>query len=265
MKLKGKVTIITGSGRGLGRAAALAMAEEGARVVVLSRTEKEILETDALLKARGYESLPFVADITQQKDIKRVILETLSSFGRVDILMNNAASIGPICRFSEVDDADWCQTMEANLFAAFRFCRAVIPGMIHQQSGKIINVTSGLASMVLPPFGTYSVSKAALDHFTRILAEELRKYNIQVFGLDPGIMDTRMQEQIRDKGPEILGCEIYDEFVSLKKKGYLSPPEREAELAVFLSSPDSDIMTGEIGTIGHFAKLGFIIGGRDFH
>ena len=265
MKLKDKVAVVTGSGRGLGRAAALAMAQEGAKVVVLSRTASEIAETEQLIQMEGREALSFVADIADCAEIERIVGETLAVFGRIDILMNNAAVIGPICRISEAPDEEWRRTMAVNLDAAFSFSRAVLPGMMKRRAGKIINVTSGLAEMVLPPFGAYSVSKAALNHFTRILADEVRQHNIQVFGLDPGIMDTRMQEQIRGMGPEVLGSEIYNEFVSFKEKGYLSPPEREAGLAVFLASASSKDLTGEIGTINHFTKLGYFPNSTDFH
>lgn len=111
--------------------------------------------------------------------------------------------------------------------------------------------------MAAPRFGLYSVSKAGLDHFTRILAEELKVYNIQVNGLDPGAMDTRMQDEVRGLGPKALGDETYEEFASMKRLGLLKPPEQVARLAVFLASTESDPVTGEIGTEIHFRRFGY--------
>ena len=106
-------------------------------------------------------------------------------------------------------------------------------------------------------FGLYSVTKAALNHYTRILAEELRMSNIQVNGLDPGVMDTRMQEEIREMGPKTLGRRRHEHFLEMKEKGSLKPPEEAAALAVFLASPASDEITGEIGSAEHFARFGY--------
>lgn len=257
MKLAGKTAIITGAGRGLGKAAALAMAGEGAAVVVLSRTAAELAETAGAIEAQGHKVLSFVADVAKRSDIGHVITETITAFGRIDILMNNAAVTGPLKPFAEVPDDAWRKTMAVNLDAVFHLSRAVLPGMVRQNSGKIITVTSGLAQMVMPPLGVYSVSKAAINHFIRILAAETQPYNIQVNGLDPGIMDTRMQEEIRQMGPAVLGRELYQQFVDFKEKGLLDPPEKVAELAVFLASSEADTVSGEIGAANHFAAFGF--------
>jgi 3-oxoacyl-[acyl-carrier protein] reductase len=253
MRLEGKTAIITGAGRGLGRAAAIEMAKEGASVAILSRTPSELDETAKLISG---EVVYFKADVSNPDDIKNVVDKTISIFGRIDILMNNASVVGPVKPVFEVEEKEWDEVFRINLIGVHLFSKEVIPHMIRQNSGKIINVTSGLGEMVMPLFGVYSITKAGVIQLTKTMAEELKAYNIQVNGLDPGVMDTDMQEEIRKLGPEVLG-EIYDEFLVLKEKGHLRPPEEVARLAVFLASEESDSITGENGTETHYMRFGY--------
>jgi 3-oxoacyl-[acyl-carrier protein] reductase len=257
MRLKGKVAIITGAGRGLGRASSLEMAKEGASLVILSRTPSELREAAKTIRTSGADVISVKADVANPGDIEKVVDRTIKHFGKIDILINNAAIIGPVNPFFMIDHKEWDETMDINLRGPYLFARAVIPYMIKQSKGKIIHVTSGLGEIVMPPFAAYSVAKAGLIHLTKIMAEELECYNIQVNGLDPGVMDTRMQEEIRNLGPEILGEEIYHEFLSLKENGILEPPEKAARLAVFLASDKSDSVTGENGTGKYYKRFGY--------
>jgi NAD(P)-dependent dehydrogenase (short-subunit alcohol dehydrogenase family) len=257
MRLNGKVAILTGAGRGLGRASAIAMAKEGASLVILSRTPSELRETAERIKAQGREVLSIRADVSKPGDIKKVVRRALSRFGAIDLLMNNAAIIGPLKPTFKIKEKEWDHALDINLRGAYLFSKAVIPHMIKQKRGKIINVISGLGEIVMPPFGAYSVAKAGLIHLTRFMAEELGDYNIQVNGLDPGIMDTRMQEEIRASGPEVLGAELYKQVLGWKERGELKPPEKVARLAVFLASAASDSFTGESGTETYYRKWGY--------
>jgi len=257
MRLRGKVAIITGAGKGLGRASAVEMAREGAYLVILSRTSPEIEETSRMIEEAGGEVLPLKADISRATDVEEAVDKALSRFGTVDILMNNAAVIGPVRPLYEVDEKDWDMCMDINVKGYYLFSKAVIPHMIRQKRGKIINLTSGLGVMAMPLFGGYSIAKAGVIHLTKILAEELKPHNIQVNGLDPGVMDTKMQEDLRNLGPEVLGDAIYAEFSGYKEKGILKPPERVAKLAVFLASEESNSITGENGTETHYKRLGY--------
>jgi 3-oxoacyl-[acyl-carrier protein] reductase len=257
MKLKGKVAIITGAGRGLGRASAIEMAREGAHLVILSRTTRQIKATSRMIERVGGKALSQKADISRLKDVEEAVDKAHSHFGKIDILMNNAAVTGPVKPLYKVDGGDWNTCMDINLTGYFLFSKAVIPHMIHQNKGKIINVTSGLGAMAMPLFGGYSIAKAGVIHLTKILAAELKAHNIQVNGLDPGVMDTRMQEELRNLGPEVLGDKTYAEFSGLKERGLLKPPERVAKLAVFLASGESDSITGENGTEKHYMRLGY--------
>jgi len=257
MELKEKVAIITGGGRGLGRASAIEMAKEGASLVILSRTLSELKETAKTIKDLGGGVLYVKADVSKPKDVEKVVDIAISQFKKIDILMNNAAIIGPVKPTFRVEKAEWDEVFNINLRGVFLFSKAVTPFMIKERRGKIINVVSGLGEIVMPPFGAYSVTKAGLIHFTRIMAEELKDYNIQVNGLDPGVMDTRMQEEIRDLGPEVLGDEIYLDFLNLKETGQLKLPEKVARLAVFLASETSNSFTGENGTETYYRKFGY--------
>lgn len=257
MKLKANVAIITGASRGLGRASAMEMAKEGASLVILSRTLPEIEVTSRTIEKVGGNVLSLKVDISRSTDVEEAVDKAQSHFGKIDILMNNAAVIGPVRPLFEVDEGDWNICMDINLKGTFLFSKAVIPYMIRQKKGKIINVTSGLGVMAMPLFGGYSIAKAGVIHLTKILAEELKAHNIQVNGLDPGVMDTRMQEELRNLGPEVLGDKIYAEFSGFKEKGLLKPPERVAKLAVFLASEESNSITGENGTETHYMRLGY--------
>jgi len=257
MSLKGQRAIVTGAGRGLGRASALALARSGVSLLIVSRTAREVEETAADCKAFGVEVITEAADVANATEIDRIIARAFTQLGGVDILLNNAAVIGPAGPLAGLSEAAWRQSMAVNLDAPVRFVRGVVPQMKERRQGKIINITSGLGELVMPNLGAYSVAKAGLNHFTRILAVELRDFNIQVNGLDPGVMDTSMQEEIRAMGPERLGENVYRQFVALHERGRLQPAERAAELVLFLASAQADGITGEIGTASDFAPRGF--------
>ncbi len=256
-QLADQVAMITGAGRGLGRAAAIAMSREGAAVVLCSRTPSELDETAERIRQTGGRAASVRADISVAKDVQRVTASALRAFGRIDILMNNAAVIGPIKPLWKLRPSEWEELFRINLNGPYLAVRSVVPAMKEQGRGKIINVTSGLAEMVLPRFGAYAVSKAALNQLTRVLAEELRDHGIQVNGLDPGVMDTAMQDAVRGAGPELLGADLYREFVRMKDQGRLKPPEQVARLAVFLASSATDRITGEIGTEHDYGRHGY--------
>lgn len=257
MNLKGKSAIITGAGRGLGRASALVLARSGVSLLILSRTARELEKTAENCRAFGVRVLVETGDVAQTETIDRSVARALAELGGIDILINNAAVIGPAGPLAGLSEAHWRRTMAVNLDAPVRFARCVVPHMRGKRQGKIINVTSGLGELVMPNLGAYSVSKAGLNHATRILAVELKEFNIQVNGLDPGVMDTSMQREIRAMGPERLGEGVYRQFVALHERGRLQPAEQAAELALFLASERSDKISGEIGSASDFAPLGF--------
>lgn len=257
MRLTGKTALVTGAGRGLGRASAIALAQEGADLVIMSRSPRELEETAMIIMQAGGTVVIQEGDAANPLDVRRVVETTVATFETVDILMNNAAVIGPVRNLHQVEPDAWQYAMNVNLTAPWLFAREVAPHMIRQKRGKIINVTSGLGEIVISPFGVYAIAKAGLIQMTRYLAEELKIHNIQVNGLDPAVMDTRMQEEIRGFGPAILGPDVFADFADMKERKRLLQPEEVARLAVFLASEESDAVTGENGTESHYRGFGY--------
>jgi len=257
MRLKEKVAVITGAGRGLGRAIALAMSEEGARMTIMSRTLSELEAVAAQIEARGGYCYTFQGDVSQEAHVSRMAEETLSRYATIDILVNNAAILGPV-RFAEDTSSDaWKETIDVNLNGAFHCARAVVPIMIGKGGGKIINISSGLGQMPFPRFSAYGVSKAGIIQLTRSLSEELKEKNIHVNAIDPGVMDTSMQDKIRKLGPSLLSESLHRHFLAYKQNNSLKDPAKVADLAVFLASSSADHLTGFIGTLTDFARLGW--------
>ena len=150
MQLEKKTAMITGGGRGLGRAAAMAMAREGACVSIMARTREDLEETARLVKDLGGEILVLRGDVSRERDVLRLKDKTLKHFSRIDILVNNAAVIGPVRFMEDADSASWKKTVAVNLHGPFFCCRAVVPVMREKGGGKIINIASGLGQMPFP-------------------------------------------------------------------------------------------------------------------
>ena len=257
MQLKGKACFITGGGRGLGRAMALAMAREGAHVMIISRSGKELQEVVSLIRASGGKGHYCEGDVSNPEDVSRGIDKALREYRGLDVLVSNAAVIGPARFLEDTDEAAWQKTINTNLYGAFLCCRTAGLIMKERGSGKIINISSGLGQMAYPRFCAYAVSKAGVIQMTRSLAEEWRAMNIQVNAIDPGTMDTGMQEGVRDLGPAVLGKDLHKHLVEYKEKGHLKDPERVAELAVYLASHSSNHLSGHFGTLDYYRRLGW--------
>lgn len=257
MKLKDKTAIITGAGRGLGYAIAHAMSREGARVTIMSRSIDELELAARRIAERSGECLVFQGDVAEPESVAEMVRRTEERFLKIDILVNNAAIIGPIRLIEDADVEFWGKTIAVNLNGAFYCTRAVVPMMARQKRGKIINISSGLGQMAFPKFCAYSVSKAGIIQMTRSLSEELKELNIQVNAIDPGVMDTSMQERLRSMGPSVLGKSIYDQFVEYKEKNILKDPGEVAELALFLASEEANHLSGHNGTFNDYIHLGW--------
>jgi NAD(P)-dependent dehydrogenase (short-subunit alcohol dehydrogenase family) len=257
MKLEGKSAIITGAGRGLGRAITLAMSREGANVTLMSRSLNELEAVAGRIRDGGGTCLVSRGDVSRLEDVTRTVKQAAERFSSVDVLVNNAAVIGPVRLLDDADRKAWEKTIDINLNGAFFCARAVLPFMIRNRGGKIINISSGLGQMPFPRFCAYSVSKAGIIQLTRSLSEEFRPMNIQVNAIDPGVMDTGMQEQIRSLGPAVLGTAVYENFMEYKKTRHLKDPAEVAALAVILASPEADRLSGYNGTLSEYAHLGY--------
>lgn len=247
--LEDKVAIITGGGRGIGRATALTFAEAGAHVVIAARSTRTIEAVAAEIRERGGQALAIQTDVSDPLSVDLMTVQTLRAAGRIDILVNNAGVIAPIGMTWEVPPVIWQRNMNVNLVGAFLCAHAVLPHMIHQSPhanirGKIINVSSGAAHSIVPGWSAYCAAKAGLDQFTRVLAAEVAPHHITVNSIHPGIVDTQMQTEIRlvppDRFPE------REVFESYHQMGQLRSPQEVAHLLLWLASPFTDAMTGQV-------------------
>jgi len=244
LKLKDKAAIVTGAGRGIGRAIALAFAREGAHLVVVSRTLSEVEETAAQIGALGRCASCLQIDVSRKEDVANMVKSTLRQFGRIDVLVNNAGILGPVGPLVENDARDWMETIRVNLVGTFLCCKAVLPVMISQRKGKIINLSGGGATFPRPRFSAYAASKGAVVSLTSTLAEEVKDFNIQINAIAPGAVYTRLHEQVLNAGSKAGKKEL--DVSKRAKETAGTPPEVPADLAVFLASDESDGLTGRL-------------------
>lgn len=241
MRLKNQVALITGAGRGIGRAIALAYAKEGAKLALAARTVAELEDTAKQAEALGAATFVVPADVSDEPQVNGMVQSTLEHFSKLDILVNNAGLPGPVGPLWENDVAYWIRTIEVNITGIFLCCRAVLPGMLATNRGKIINIYGGRGRNV----SSYGASKVAVADLTETLSLELEGTNIQVNALSPGSIHTRMWEETRDAAEAIGDTELYEYGVRVTAGGG-APIERAAELAVFLASEASGRLSGRV-------------------
>ncbi|MBI2506149.1 MAG: SDR family oxidoreductase [Candidatus Latescibacteria bacterium] len=242
MQLKGRKALVTGAGRGIGRAIALALAREGAQVALLARTRAQ-LEGVAGELGQG-RSLVLEADLAREAQVRQALGQLIGAWGGVDILVNNAGILGPIGPAHQVDTAAWLQTLQINLGGCFLCTHLVLPGMVARSYGKIINLSGGGAVTPRPWFSAYSASKSGVVRFTETLAAEVAQYRIDVNAIAPGAVNTRMLDQVLEAG-ERAGAQTQAEARRQQEEGGVDPA-RPAALVVFLASARSDGLSGRL-------------------
>jgi len=230
--LEGKTAIITGGGRGVGRATALALARGGARVAIAARTVSEIQAVAREITTAGGVALAMRADLTVEQDVKRLVREAESALGPTDVLINNAGilELAPIVGTST---AMWEETLSINLRAVFLACREVLPGMIERRSGRIINVGSLAGRRGYVEQGAYCASKHGLIGLSKVLAIETQQYGIRVHVLAPGGVLTGLSKELRESRPGV------DESAWMT-------PEEVAHAVLFLCSQTGPAVTDEL-------------------
>jgi len=203
MDLIGKKILIVGGSRGIGRAIALEFAKAGADIAITSRTEKALLGVAKEIEILGRSAIIVPGDITKPEDVKNVVRKVLDEWGKIDVLINNAAIHEPKPVIDTTLD-DWNRTITTNLTSSFLYCRTVLPGMIKRKKGKIINISSGAGSRGFPGNAAYSASKGGLNAFSQALAGEVREYGITVNVISPGHISTDMHSKNENKNSLVL-------------------------------------------------------------
>jgi NAD(P)-dependent dehydrogenase (short-subunit alcohol dehydrogenase family) len=209
MKLKDKVAVITGGGRGIGKAIALAYAYEGAKLAICARTRSEVEQTAKEIRLIKAEAEGWVCDVSVEQSVKEFVKNVLEKFGRIDILVNNAGVMTRPVPTPELDVKKWDYTMAVNLRGPFLMCQAVLPTMIRQSSGSIINVSSMIGRGAYPNFIAYATSKWGLEGFTQTLAAEVRSSHIRVNSVEPGVVATKLTGYSGSKAESVTEVFVY--------------------------------------------------------
>jgi 2-hydroxycyclohexanecarboxyl-CoA dehydrogenase len=242
----GRVALVTGGGRGIGAATARLLARQGAAVALAARTEEEVVSVAAHIGARGGRALPLVVDVADDDSVASGFERVRSELGPVTILVNNAGTPGVPLPVAAMEPASWRRVFEVNATGAFLCAREALPQMAAENWGHIVNVSSAAARHPLAGMAAYSASKAALDQLTRVLALEGAPYNIVATGVYPGVVDTRMQEESRSFGPDVIGKQLHRMFQGYRDFGMLRPPEEAADLISYLCTPAAERLNGHI-------------------
>jgi 3-oxoacyl-[acyl-carrier protein] reductase len=222
LKLKDKVAVITGGGRGIGKAIAMAYASEGAKLALCARTPSELEQTVREIQALKAECKGWSCDVSLEEPVQDFIAHVLEVFGKVDVLVNNAGVMTRPAPTTELEVKKWDYTIAVNLRGPFLVTRAVLPLMIKQKSGSIINVSSSIGRSAYANFIAYATSKWGLEGFTQTLAVEVGSYNIRANSVEPG-------------------------YVATKLTGYRgSQPESVTDVFVYLASDEAQGVTGKM-------------------
>src|SRR5262245_11726599 len=226
--LKGQIVVVTGAGRGLGRAMATGFAARGARVAMIARSEAELTSAAEAIRAAGGIAAHWVGDVTDARAMRRIVDEVERSLGPIDALVNNAGAIAPIAPLADADHDEWWRTVEVNLRGPALGMRLVLPRMQMRRSGRILNLMSGAAVMSLTYYSAYVASKTALLRLTECVASEAGPYGVRVFAMEPGTVATPMTDwSIHSEG----GRRWIPEFRRVFDQGPDSPPEPVATRA----------------------------------
>ena len=228
MRLEGKVAFITGAGRGIGRYIGLALAREGAKIAVTGRTEERREQVASEIISKGGEARPFALDVTKDEQVLDAVSQVMEAWGQIDILVNSAGIIQYHTPVWKTTIEEWDTMMNINFRGTFLCCHAVVPHMVEQGKGIVINIASSAARMADDDLGGYTASKWAVAGYTTSLAKSVRPHGIKVNGLNPGWVDTDMSREFDPAGdPE------------------WSTPEEIANAALYLATDAPRDMTGQ--------------------
>ncbi|MCI0705876.1 MAG: SDR family oxidoreductase [Ignavibacteriae bacterium] len=231
MRLQNKHIVISGASKGLGKALALRFASEGASVALCSRTQAELdsVKKEILAAYPNTRVHTHVCDISNQKQVDAFVQSLLNEFGTIDVLVNNAGALGPRVPIAEYPATEWERVVQTNLNGTYYLTHKIVPSMISQKSGAIINVTSTVGKTGRAKWGAYAVSKFAIEGMTQVLSEELKAFNISVNSVNPGPLATEMRRQA----------------YPTEDQSYLRKPEEVTDVFVYLASAAGAGISGQ--------------------
>jgi NAD(P)-dependent dehydrogenase (short-subunit alcohol dehydrogenase family) len=242
--LAGRVALVTGGGRGIGAAIALALADAGCDVAALARSHDDVERVAGAVRDRGRRGHPVTCDVTDPAALDAALRSVRDALGAVEVAIVAAGRIEPLGSTTVVDAGEWMRTLDVNVVGVLRVVQAVVPAMVERGWGRLVTISSGAASPPgMPSASAYSASKAALDMLTVQLADELRGTGVTANAIRPGVVDTPMQELMRSMPAEQVGERFYDRFHGLYERGELLAPEVPARFVVALLATQ---LTGEI-------------------
>ncbi len=261
LKLKDRVALITGSGQGIGRAMALALAAEGVRIAVNDVNANGIEETVALVRKAGVAALAVPCDITDLAAVREMARKVEAEFGRIDILVNNAAVLLTHEAFLETKPEDCDKEIKVTLYGTMNCARAILPGMMERKFGKMINIVTDAARVGQERQCNYSAAKGGVISFTKSIAKEVGRNNINVNAISPGATNSPMRLEMLRQLTEKIGAEKAAEREEKVKRAYalrrIGESEDIANTVVFLSSEAARHITGQILSVnGGFAMVG---------
>ena len=243
MRLKGKVAIITGAGSGLGKAAALLFAREGAKVVVAANREKEGEQTVSAIKAGGGDAIFVGVDVTRAADLQDAVKAAIGKYGNLDIMFNNAGTPGPGKLIADLTEEEWSRVLAVNLTGVFLGTKYAIPAMLKGGGGAIINVSSVAALMPRLYTGAYAAAKAAVIQLTKVTALEYARKNIRVNCILPGPIDTPFFSKVAGGDADKMAA-FKEKVLKEVPMGRFAQPEEIAQVALFLASDEASYITG---------------------
>jgi len=236
------VIVVTGGSRGIGAAVGRWLGKVRASIVLVARSENELMRVVEEIEVLGGTPLAIPADVSDPEACRNVIEQTVAKFGRMDALVNNAGIFQPVASIADADAGAWKRSIEVNLIGPFYMTKFAIPEL-RKSRGRVVNVSSGAAVVSIKAGSSYCAAKAGLNHFTAVLAEE--EPDITCILMRPGVVDTHMQAVIRQEGPGVMPTSQIAYYQSLKDKGELEPPEVPARAIAWLSLYATKAVSGQ--------------------